>query len=504
MKTATQNQQSLAQKDRKIAWLEKQNEILKEQLFQLTHRQFGTSSEKYDVDQRELLFDEAEASGEVDSVVEMAEDAIEVPAHIRKKHGRVKLDKALPRIDKVYDLSEDEKVCPHDGHKLHQMGEAVSEQLEIIPAKLQVIRHVRLKYACRHCEQVVKTATALKQPIPKSIASPGLLANIAVNKYQDALPLYRQQSILKRHGIALPRATLANWMIKSGELLIPLMNLMRDKLLEGKLIHMDETSVQVLKEPDKKAQSKSYMWVQCSGLHGEPIILYDYSPTRSGQVPIALLQGYQGLLQTDGYEGYAGVARQPGIIQLGCWAHARRKFDIALKASKTKTGKAQMAMSLIQKLYRVETLAKGQSAEQIKQLRQSQSLPVVKQLQKWMDKSIQQVPPQSLSGKALTYLKNQWPTLVQYLNDGHAAIDNNRAERCIRPFVIGRKNWLFSNSVRGAKASAAIYSVIETAKANQIEPLHYLTHLFKQLPNANTLEDFEALLPWNVDQALFK
>jgi transposase len=261
---------------------------------------------------------------------------------------------------------------------------------------------------------------------------------------------------------------------------------------------MDETPIQVLNEPDKPAASQSYMWVQCSGVQDHPVVLFDYSPSRSAQIPIELLHDYQGLLQADGYAGYQQIARDNGLILLGCWAHARRKFDTALKANKVKKGKAQFALSEIQKLYRIEKQVKGKTPEEIKQARQELAKPIIDKLRIWLNKSINQVPPKSLTGKALTYLNNQWDYLTAYLDNGYAAIDNNKAERAIRPFVIGRKNWLFANSVNGAKASSTLYSIVETAKANNIEPWHYLNHVFKELPNTNSVEEIENLLPWNV------
>ena len=489
----------------RIVDLENENRLLKEQVIRLTQKQFSPSSEKYNPNQAELVFDEAENPEVFDAENEDTKsvDVITVPEHQRKKTGRTKIPEHLPRVEVVYDLDDADKFCEHDGHALHKIGEEVSEQLEIIPATVQVKRTVRIKYGCRQCDQGIKTAVAPKQPIPKSLSSPSLLAGIATNKYQDGLPLYRQQAMLKRIGLDLPRATLANWMIQCATLLTPLINLLRDRLFESQLIHMDETPIQVLKEPDKPATSKSYMWLQCSGEHDHPVVLYDYSPTRSGQVPIDLLNGYSGLLQTDGYAGYHGVTDDNEINLIGCWAHARRKFDVVIKANKglkgAKKSKAERAMSDIRQLYRIEKKLKGKTPEEAHTLRQEKAKPIIEKLKIWLQETKPGIPPTSLMGKALTYLDNQWPYLTAYLDYGAAAIDNNKAERAIRPFVIGRKNWLFANSVKGAKASSTLYSIVETAKANNIEPWHYFNHIFKELPNASTVEEIEALLPWNVD-----
>lgn len=502
---APKTDQTSAQKDNKIEALEQQVRLLKEEIIRLTQKQFSPSSEKYNPNQAELVFDEAEnpeVFGDSDEAKECV-DVITVPEHQRKKTGRTKIPEHLPRVEVVYDLDDADKFCDHDGHALHRIGEEVLEQLEIIPATVQVKRTVRIKYACRQCDQGIKTAVAPKQPIAKSLASPSLLAGIATNKYQDGLPLYRQQAMLKRIGLDLPRATLANWMIQCSTLLIPLINLLRDKLLESQLIHMDETPIQVLREPDKPATSKSYMWLQCSGVHDHPVVLYDYSPTRSGDVPKTLLDGYSGLLQTDGYAGYHGVMNDNNITLFGCWAHARRKFDVVIKANKgikgAKKSKAERAMSDIRQLYRIEKQLKDKTPTQILAIRQEKAKPIIEKLKIWLQETKPGIPPTSLMGKALTYLDNQWPYLTAYLDHGAAAIDNNKAERAIRPFVIGRKNWLFANSVKGAKASSTLYSIVETAKANSIEPWHYFNHVFKELPNATTVEEIEALLPWNVD-----
>ena len=284
---------------------------------------------------------------------------------------------------------------------------------------------------------------------------------MAVAKYQDALPLYRQEQMFRRIGVDLPRATLAHWMIKVGTLAQPLLNRLRDELLDFDCLQMDETPVQVLKEGGKAATSKSSMWVQRGGPPDKPVIVFDYDPSRSQQVPLRLLDGFQGYLQSDGYEGYGAVCMQPGVTAVGCWAHARRKFDEAVKAQgqdKPKPGKATKGLASIQKLYRIEKLAKDLEPEARYSMRQAQAKPLLEDMRTWLDQSLPQVPPHSATGKALHYLNKQWHKLIRYLDDGRLAIDNNACERAIRPFVTGRKNWLFSDTPQGAKASAALYS----------------------------------------------
>jgi len=375
---------------------------LQEQLNLAFARRYAASSEKLSP-QQIRLFDEAEVDAERETEEDVTTDeAVAIPAHTRQKGGRKPLPELLPRIDVIHDLAEAERVCPHDGRSLKAIGEVMSEQLDIVPAKIQVLRHVRKQYAC-DCGQCIRTAALPNQPIPRSLASPGLLAHITVSKYQDALPLYRQENILQRIGVDIPRATLAHWMIKAGALVQPLINLLRDRLLDSDILQMDETTVQVLKESGKTAQSKSYLWVQRGGPPQQPIILFDYDPSRSQAVPVRLLAGYQGYLQTDGYEGYNAVVKTQQLIHVGCMAHARRKFSDAVKAQgkKKKTGKAHQGLAFIQKLYRVERQVQGYSPEERYTYRLAHAQPILTQLRRWLDDSLPQVPPTTATGKAL-------------------------------------------------------------------------------------------------------
>ena len=474
---------------------------LQEQLNLALAKRYAASSEKISPDQV-CMFNEAEAA--VESAPD-ADDEIIVPAHTRKKRGRKPLPDNLPRVDVVHEIPESERHCDHDGQLLAEIGEVISEQLDIIPAKIQVIRHIRKKYAC-NCGKTIKAAPLPAQPIPKSMASPGLLAHITVSKYQDALPLYRQETILQRIGVDIPRATLANWMIRAGTLIQPLINLLQDRLLAYDIIQMDETTVQVLKEDGKAAQSKSYLWLQRGGPPDQPVVLYDYDPGRGAGVPMRLLTGFTGYLQTDGYDGYNAVVAKNKLVHVGCMAHARRKFSEAVKAQgkKKKRGKAHRGLALIQKLYRVEKQARKLDAEDRHACRQQEARPALGELRAWLDEALLQVPPKSATGKALNYLNREWGKLTRYLDDGRLAIDNNGAENAIRPFVVGRKNWLFSDSVKGVNASANLYSLIKTAKANGLEPYAYLRYLFTELPKAETLEAIEALLPGNLNKDQIK
>lgn len=500
-------EQSLSEKDQVIA---KQQQALLEQARRIAvleeslrlHKlkKFGASSEKSPNQQE--MFNEAELTAEAeDYLTESEAKAESADAKTPKaKPGRKPLPTDLPRVRIEHDLSEEDKQCPC-GCERTEIGETSSEQLDIIPAQVRVLVNVRKKYACPACENGVETAPLPPQPIPKSNASPGLLAHIATAKYQDALPLYRQEAILNRSGVEIPRNTLASWMVKSGELVQPLLNLLEDKMLAYPVLHCDETSVQVLKEPDKAPSSKSYMWVRVGGPPTQPVRLFHYADSRRGEVASTLLVGYEGYLQTDDYAGYNAVSANSDITQLGCWAHARRKFVEAQKATigkNKKAGKADVAVSLIGKLYAIEKKIKEDNAEVRHRIRQQESKPQLQKIRTWLDKTLHSTLPKGLLGKALSYLDKNWGKLTVYTEDGRLAIDNNPAENAIRPFVVGRKNWIFSATVPGAKSSANLYGLIETAKANGLEPYKYLRHIFTELPKVETIDQIEALLPWNV------
>lgn len=470
---------------------------LQEKLRLLIHKRFGVSCEAH-ADQLRL-FDEAEQDAVEGPVADSG--TIDGPAHRRAKRGRRALPKDLPRVEIVHDIGDAQKGCPHDGTPLDCIGEAVSEQLDIVPATVQVLKHIRKKYACPCCERHVVTAELPKQPIPKSLASPGTLAFVATSKYCDALPLYRQQVIFERLGHELPRATLANWMVQCGKRVQPLINLLEDRLLSQGVIEMDETPVQVLNEAGQRAQSDSYLWVRGAGPPEARIILFDYDPGRSQTVPPRLLPDYRGALMVDGYGGYDRVCQHQGLTRLGCWAHARRQFVEAQRASgKKPSPQADHALKLIGKLYKVEKACKELDPDERRRQRREKAQPILDKLHRWLQKTLPGVPPKTALGKALHYLHSQWSRLIGYLDDGAYPIDNNRIENAIRPFAIGRKNWLFSNSTAGIKASANLYSLVETAKANGVEPYQYLKHLFTELPNADTVEEIEQLLPWAFKQ----
>ena len=485
--------QLIAQMQSKVVHLEEQNALLRQRLF-------GRKSEQTTdpATPQLVLFNEAESVAEP-----VAEDVDEEAVAPTKRRGKRKpLPADLPRIEVIHELPEHELTCTC-GCRKHTIGEEVSEQLEIVPMQIRVIKHIRKVYGCRGCETAPVTADKPAQLIEKSMASPSVLAMLLTTKYVDGLPLHRFEKVLSRHGIDISRQTLARWVIQCGEHLQPLLNLMRDRLLESRVIHCDETRVQVLKEPDREATSQSWMWVQTGGPPGKPVILFDYSTSRAQEVPSRLLESYCGYLMTDDYAGYNAVAVQPGIERMGCWAHARRKFVEAQKVqAKGKTGRADIALNLINKLYGLERDLKDASDEQRHQGRQQDSLPILAQLHGWLEKTQPQVTAQNALGKAVGYLASNWNKLKRYVEAGHLPIDNNPAERAIRPFVIGRKAWLFSDTPKGAVASAQIYSLVETAKANSQEPYAWLRHVLERLPHAQSVADYEALLPWNCSREL--
>lgn len=372
-------QAQLQEKDALLQSRERHIQTLEELIKQFNRKQFSSSSEKLSKDQLDLgLFNEAESTDvdeatETESTGPEPDDTVEVRAHQRRKKPRVSLPPHLPREEVLYELSDSERVCPHDGTELKAIGTEDHEQLEIIPAQAKVIVHRRQKYVCPCCEQHHATAPKPKQPIEKSIAGPGMLAYVATQKYCDALPLYRQSEIFKRAGLELDRTNLANWMIRCGQLVQPLINLLHEQLLAQPVIHLDETTVQVLNEPGKAAESQSYMWVMGS-FSTSPAVLFHYADSRRQSVPLDLLDENVGAIMVDGYEGYEKACQQYGITRLGCWAHARRKLmDAKAVQKKGKTGKADQGLAFIQKLYALEKAIKEQPPDERYRRRQQEA-----------------------------------------------------------------------------------------------------------------------------------
>jgi transposase len=483
-----------------------ERDLLKERLDAFLHQLFAAKSEaRANPAQRDLFLNEAEALAPQGAPVaeEATPEAIDVAGHSRKKRGRKPLDPHLPREIVRHELPEAERVCIHDGTRLVEIGAEISEQLDIVPQQVRVIQHHRVKYACPCCDESLRVTPAPARIIPKGLLTEAALAWVVTAKYQDSLPLYRQAALLGRFGGDLSRTTLAASMVRVGQAVQPIINLLRDHLLEADLILGDETVIQVLKESGRAAQSKSYLWAQMTG-SGPPIRLFSYTPGRGGTHAQPLYEGIKpgAALMSDGYEVYNALAAARGAVHLGCWAHARRYFveaeGVIPKAARGPEQLATQFIAAMSELYAIEAKAKDLSAEQRRQRRQEQSRPVLAKIEGLLVQHLHTVTPGSLLGKALHYLSSQWSKLTRFVENGDWPIDNNLCENAIRPFVVGRRNWLFCDTVAGAHASANLYSLIETCKANGIEPYTYLVELFRQLPLAKTVEDFEALLPWRL------
>lgn len=479
----------------------KQIQFLEEQIMAYQLRQFAAKSEKINPNQASL-FDEASLPKSEEKILAQ-ENEITVATHKRQnKAGRKALPAELPRVPRVYDLTEAEKTCSC-GCELTFIKDEKSEQLEIIPAKIYVIEHIRKKYACKSCQASIKLAKQPTAPIPRSIAASGLLSHVLVSKFQDHLPLHRQESILKRIGVDIPRASLSLWVIKCAELLFPLLKLMHDRILTYDIAYADETTTQVLKEPNKGVQNKKYMWLFAGGPPEEFVYYYRYHPSRSHEVAVEFFEDFKGFLHCDGYSAYDSLANKNRHITLvGCLYHARRKFVEVAKLMPNKEGVATCVINFIAKLAHIEEEIKNYNFFDKQAARQTKAKTLLDDLQQYLLNNQPNIPPKSLLGQAVSYTLNQLPKILNYLNDPRLEISNNLSERAIKPFVIGRKGWLFANSVDGANAAATIFSIVETCKYHQIEPYDYLRYVLNALPCCQTMNDYEKLLPYKIDKSL--
>ena len=497
--------------------LRTERDLLKERLSKFMRKIFAAKSEVSSQNQKDMFFNEAEVLGAQAQPAEQEceegkDEGIDVPAHKRAKRGRKPLDPALPRTVVRHELPESERVCPHDGSTLKEIGIETSEQMDIIPQQVRVIRHERVKYACPCCDGSLRLASKPAQIIPKGLFSEGLLAWVISSKYCDGLPIYRQAALLGRFGgTDLSRNTMAASVVRVGMAVQPIINLLRDHLLEAPLTYGDETQIQVLKEPGKSAQSKSYMWAQMTQSSGPagtgpPIRLFAYSPSRSTAAAQILYAGMRtkSVLMTDGYAVYDQIAQAHQLVHLACWAHCRRDFNDALQALpknvRTPDQLAAQFIALIGQLYAVEAKAREREldANGLLDQRQLHSVPVLQKIEALLLANIHVVLPGSLLGKALHYMSSQWSKLKLYVTSGAYPIDNNACENSIRPFVIGRRAWLFADTVGGANASANLYSLMQTCAVNGVDGYKYLRALLVALPAAQTADDYEALLPWAI------
>lgn len=510
---------ALTEKQERIESDTKRIDQLLEYIELLRRKRFGPSADRVP-DSQLKLFDETELEALIGKLEAEAaakskppKDGTNTDNKPKGQPKRQPLPAHLPRVERILDLSEEEKAAMGDDWRF--IGYDISEQLADLPRQVYVIAYMRAKYApvddsIEDGEAGIKIAPRAPQIIPKAIAHASLLASIVTGKFVDALPLYRQEKIFAREGIDIPRQTMGGWLMQLQKPLAPIAAAIKAQLLRGPTLNIDETRLQVLNEPGRDNTQDSFMWVFCGGPPEQPVRWFEYAPSRAASVPQEVLFGALAsgsgsdppvalILQSDGYSAYHVLANAPEITaHAGCWAHARRKF-VDAAAGRLASAAAEM-VALIGELYGIEKRLRREQADADTRARERQafSRPIVERIKTWLDDHVQRVAPKSLLGKAIGYALNQWPTLLVFLDHGEVEIDNNEAENAIRPFVVGRKNWLFSGCPEGAQTSALLYSLIETAKANGLEPWAYLNHLFEQLPLATTPAAIDALLPFNV------
>ena len=483
---------------------------IKERYDLLVYKRFVRSAEEVIGDKSQQLLFGNEGEQIKPSLKSNPGEVEQVKSYSRKKRGRKAIDPHIPREDKVIDIPESEKRCAC-GAELSRIGEETSEKLHIIPPRMFVEKIIRPKYACRRCEgtddedkPAVRIAPVEPSIIPRSIVSPSLLSCVLIQKYEDHLPYYRQERQFERIGVIISRQDMSNWQQKAYEKLSPLFKLLKEIITQGPVMQMDETTVQVMGEEGRLDTDKSYMWLACGGPPGKTVVLYEYRQTRAATHAKNMLEGYQGYLQTDGYSGYdCAVKELPGIVHVGCFAHCRRHFFEAAKISE-QGGIAKEGIAYIRRLYDIER--KVRELQKKKKLpdkkfvkkRRARAGPVLMEFRQWLLKQKREVPPSLLLGKAIHYSLSQWDKLTRYLGSQYLTPDTNFCENLIRPFVLGRKNYLFHKSPEGAESSCGIYSLIATAKQNGLKPLDYLTALFEKAPYAKSAEAWEKLLPWNI------
>ena len=504
--------------NRRIEELEMSVRNKDEELALLRKKLFAPRSEKNRQCDGQMSFDslgvfnEAEQEATVE-VIEKKDGTVVVQEHTRKKRAtHEEIMDTLPVREKLIDLEEDLRNCPNCEGPLEYVGkEFLRDEVEIIPRQAILVKVYRAVYKCVSCEDDPDLPTIYKpvyNPLmDHSYLTPSLIAFIIYAKFVLGLPLYRQESDWAQLGVKLSRATMANWVIAIGiNLILPLVKRFTELLMMRDLIHCDETRVQVLHEEGRKATTQSFMWMACSGNDGLPkIVIYRYSPTRESANALKLLTGFKGTyLICDGYQGYNAVTRlHDGLIRCGCWAHLRRKL---VEAIPTKNGEelpgspAIEGRNLVDKLFFIESILSDKTPEERTRMRQELEVPVLKLFWEWLDK--QKPVNGSRFAAAVNYAQNQRPVMENYLLDGRIALSNQTAENAIRPFAVGRRNWLFSTSVNGATASAAIYSLIETAKANNLRIRPYLKEVVTYMrdhTNAKGSEriNVDPILPWS-------
>ena len=477
-----------------ITSLTLQNEWLLEQLKLSKKKLFGRSSEQAEqmvMDQLSLTMNEVEAY--IFGMNSAGKAPVAVKAHERKRQSGNVLDvvpEGTPTEVVEHRLPEDERICSACGSKLVEIGKEVRRSLMMKPAKFWVREDVYYTYACKNCEQETGEANIVKAArgpalLPGSFASAEAVAHIVIQKFVMYSPLYRLEQEFNRQGLRLSRQTMANWLLNISEKwLRPVYDTLREQLCREPVLHADETTLQVLKEPGRSSTSKSYMWLyRTSGCAKQSIVLYEYQPTRKAEHAEAFLKGFSGWLHADGYQGYHKLPENIRVV--GCWAHARRKFDEALQTlpkEMQRDAPAVIGECYCPRLFKLEQAFAELTPEERYEKRLEQEKPVLDALLSWANEMQAKTALKSALGRAIHYLLEQWPYLTRYLEDGRLELSNNRAERSIKPFVMGRKNWLFANTPGGAQASAVIYSLIETAKENALDPYRYLLWVLQNAP----------------------
>jgi transposase len=472
---------------------------MQHQLERLLRRRYGRSSETIDPDQL-LLFAADILAGADAAPASLPRPGPEAdppprPAPAaqpkRKGHGRKPLPAHLERRRVMHDLPPDQLTCPDCGGCRQAFGEEIREQLDYIPASLVVIQHVRPKYACKACQAHVVIADRLPEPIEKGLPGPGLLAHVIVSKYADHLPLYRQERILAREGVAISRQTMCGWMARCAELLKPIYDAMVKAVLRSKVIQTDDTPVDVL-DPGREGSLQGRIWIAI-GDRGHPYSVYDFTPNRAGEGPARFFRGYAGYLQADAYSGYDALFRDGDVIEVGCWAHARRKF---YEARTTDPRHSHVALAYIRRLYVVESDAKEAKLDDDarRALRQERSVPILEELFTWLEGVRGQVLPRSPMGGAIGYALNHKAALLRYTEQGFLEIDNNASERGEKTIALGRKNWLFFGSEGGGATAAILFSLTETCQRLGVEPWAYLRDVLDRV-STHPASRIDELLP---------
>ena len=508
-KTAASNAEMVTISRAEYDELKLQNQWLLEQLGLAKKRQFGSSSERIQeelMDQLAFSLNEAEAYAY--GTKSATPEQIAVKAHERKRQSGSVTDivpEGIPAEVVEHRLSHEERTCTSCGTVMEEIGKEVRRSLQMEPARFWIREDVYYTYACKKCEEETGEANILKTPkepllCPGSFASAEAVAHIMTQKYVMYSPLYRLEQEFHREGLKLSRQTMANWLLNASDTwLRPIYDVLHMELCRETVLHGDETTLQVLKESGKAATSKSYMWLyRTSGCAEHPIVLYEYQPNRKAEHAEEFLKGFSGWLHADGYQGYHKLPENIRVV--GCWAHARRKFDEALQTLPKEERKNSLAAAgecYCTRLFRLEESFAELTPEERYNKRLELEKTVLDALLAWANETISKAAPKSALGKALYYLLEQWPYLVRYLEDGRLELSNNRAERSIKPFVMGRKNWLFANTPAGAQSSAVIYSLIETAKESGLDPYRYLVWVLKSAPSLSQVDErwADKLLP---------